>query len=166
MFKTKRQKKLSFILFGIYIFLLAWLILFKFSFDFNRLPYIRNINLIPYHEPTIINGKVAINEMIYNLLVFVPLGVYISIFKSEWSFLKKAVPGFCLSLLFETLQFAFAIGASDITDVIGNTLGGIIGVVLCILFHKVFKNKTVPIMIKTHTLVVNILIMLHYQGIF
>ena len=41
--------------------------------------------------------------------------------------LKQFAPIICTSLLFEAVQFIFAIGASDITDIITNSLGGIIG---------------------------------------
>ena len=40
------------------------------------------------------------------------------------------------------MQFILAIGATDITDLIGNTFGGILGIGVFYLFSKVFKNKT------------------------
>jgi glycopeptide antibiotics resistance protein len=47
-----------------------------------------------------------------------------------------------LSLAFEVIQWIFAIGASDITDVIGNTFGGILGVILfCFLGKISFKYR-------------------------
>lgn len=145
MFKTKRQKNLSLVVFSIYMILLTWLILFKFAINIYDLDHIRNINIIPFRESMIVNGKLELSEIIYNILVFVPLGVYISIFKQNWSFIKKVMPSFCLSLLFEILQFTFAIGASDITDIIGNTLGGIIGIAVCFLFKKILKEKYIRI---------------------
>lgn len=145
MYKTNSQKKLSLIVFGIYMFLLTWLILFKFAVNLNDLSHIRNINLMPFSASMIVNGKLEVREIIYNLLVFVPLGVYIGIFKSKWSFIKKIVPCLGLSLLFEILQFVFAIGASDITDLIGNTLGGIIGIIMYSVFKQIFKDKLITI---------------------
>lgn len=145
MFKSKKQKNFSIIVFGIYLVLLIWLILFKFSININELGHIRNINLIPFQDSMVINGHLEIREIIYNVLVFVPLGVYISIFNQKWSFTKKIIPCFCLSFFFETAQFVFAIGASDITDLIGNTLGGIIGIVLYGLFVKIFKKKHITV---------------------
>ena len=61
--------------------------------------------------------------------------------KPNWSFLKKIVAIAGVSLLFEVLQFIFAIGGSDITDLMGNTLGGIIGVGVYIVFCKLFSTK-------------------------
>ncbi len=145
MFKTKRQRSFSVVVFAIYMLLLVWLILFKFATNLNDLGHIRNINVIPFRESMIVNGKLDLSEIIYNILVFIPLGVYIDIFKNDRSIIKKIIPCFCLSLLFESLQFIFAIGASDITDIIGNTLGGLIGIVICKLFEKIFKGKFITI---------------------
>ena len=145
MFNSKNQKTMSFIVVGIYLFLLVWLIIFKFNTNFTDIDHIRSINLIPFKESVIVNGRLNIQEILYNVLVFVPLGVYINIFKNDWSFAKKILPALCLSIIFELVQFIFAIGASDITDVIGNTLGGIVGLICYIIFKKIFKYKTITI---------------------
>ena len=47
-----------------------------------------------------------------------------------------------LSLLFEVTQYIFAIGASDITDAIDNTLGAVIGILLYLGMKKIWKEKT------------------------
>ena len=46
-----------------------------------------------------------------------------------------------VSLLYEVLQFIFAIGASDITDIIGNTFGGILGITIYLIFLELFKTE-------------------------
>ncbi|WP_174567638.1 VanZ family protein, partial [Gottfriedia acidiceleris] len=75
------------------------------------------------------------------VLAFIPFGIYISMLKPNWSFLKKIAVIAGVSLLFEVLQFIFAIGASDITDLLGNTLGGIIGIGVYIVFCRLFSTK-------------------------
>ncbi|PET38061.1 hypothetical protein CN514_24260, partial [Bacillus sp. AFS001701] len=72
---------------------------------------------------------------------FIPFGIYISMLKPNWSFLKKIAVIAGVSLVFEVLQFIFAIGASDITDFLGNTLGGIIGIGVYIVFCRLFSTK-------------------------
>ena len=47
----------------------------------------------------------------------------------------------CVSLLFEIVQYTFAIGRSDITDIIENTLGGCIGIFVYNIFKWIFKEK-------------------------
>ena len=49
--------------------------------------------------------------------------------KPAWSFGRKLLAVVALSVTYEVLQYVLAIGASDITDVITNTLGGAAGLV-------------------------------------
>lgn len=117
----------------------------KLEFSFSSLGHNRGINIIPFSGSVIINGKVDSSEILANVLVFIPFGIYICMLKQEWSFIKKIAPIFITSLIFETLQFFFAIGATDITDLIGNTLGGIIGIGVFYVFLKAFKAKSYKI---------------------
>ena len=135
------QNKITAGLFAVYLLALTWIIVFKMQFSFQGLPDFREINLIPFAGSANVNNQIDFNEIIYNVLVFIPFGIYISMLKSNWSFLKKIAVIAGVSLLFEVLQFIFAIGASDITDFIGNTLGGIIGVGVYIVFCKLFSTK-------------------------
>lgn len=50
--------------------------------------------------------------------------------------------GFILSFTLETIQFIFSIGASDITDIITNTIGTIVGLFLYLILEKCLKDKT------------------------
>ncbi|MDR7246543.1 VanZ family protein [Priestia megaterium] len=135
------QNKITAGLFAVYLFALIWIIVFKMQFSFQGLPDFRKINLIPFAGSANVNNQIDFNEIIYNVFAFIPFGIYISMLKPSWSFLKKIAVIAGVSLLFEVLQFIFAIGASDITDLIGNTLGGIIGVGVYIVFCKLFGTK-------------------------
>ncbi|HAU5111697.1 TPA: glycopeptide resistance protein VanZ1 [Clostridioides difficile] len=134
-------------LFIVYIIILTWIILFKLQFDVSSIETmnLRSINLVPFAGSLIINNKVDISGIILNVAIFIPFGIYICMLKEEWSFIKKVIPIFITSLAFETLQYIFALGASDITDLIGNTLGGIIGIAVFMLLSKIFKNNTIKI---------------------
>ncbi len=79
--------------------------------------------------------------------------------KRRMELYKKVIPIFITSLAFETLQYIFALGASDITDLIGNTLGGIIGIAVFMLLSKIFKNNTIKI-INVLALIVTIIVVL------
>lgn len=138
-------RKWTAVVFGLYLFLLAWLILLKFQIDLSMLSHMRSVNLIPFAGSLVINGRLAVHEIIYNMLVFVPLGVYVQIYRPHWSIGRRLLPGLSLSLLFELIQYMFAIGASDITDVIGNTLGGIFGVGLCLLVRSFAPKQYVTL---------------------
>jgi glycopeptide antibiotics resistance protein len=86
-----------------------------------------------------------LKEILYNVIVFVPLGVYVEIFREEWKIATKCSVAFVTSLLFEVVQFIFAIGASDVTDIIGNTFGGIVGILFCIVMKKIAPKKFLSI---------------------
>ncbi len=143
MFSSTKQKGQSWMVFGIYLVLLVWLVLFKLSVDWKNLPDLRGINLIPFGDSVMVNGKLFLSEIIYNVLAFVPLGVYVELFCRDWTLGRKLLPGLCLSLTFEILQYVFAIGASDITDLLANTFGGLLGVFFHRLLRKLFREKTV-----------------------
>jgi len=129
-------------LFSVYLVLLSAVILFKLPFYSPQLSDgIRVINLDPLAALDYADKGVAILEIFFNVLFFVPLGIYITILRRHWSFFQKVLPIFLLSLTFETLQYIFAWGRSDIVDVIANTLGGIIGIGLALLLFGIFKRR-------------------------
>ena len=133
--------KLTNALFIIYLIALFWILLFKLGVQFSYMGNKRSINLIPFSEPLILNGKIDFGEIILNVVIFVPLGIYAGILFKRWTFGKKLFLFFLISLLVEGLQFILRIGASDITDIITNTLGGIIGLMIFKGLEKVFKNS-------------------------
>lgn len=125
----------------IYLVILTWIIVFKMQFSFESLPKIRNINLVPFGESVIVNGKVDFGEMIDNAIIFIPVGLYLCMLKKDWKFGKKVGILAGISLTFEILQFLFGIGATDITDIINNTLGGMLGLGIYQIFCKLLKNE-------------------------
>ena len=143
MFQSTKQKRLSCIVFSIYLILLVWLVLFKFATNLSDVPSMRGINFIPFHYSKATGSH--LKEVLYNIIAFIPLGVYIQAFKEDWKTATKCMIVVLTSFLFEVIQFIFAIGASDITDIIGNTLGGIVGILFCILMQKIAPNKFITI---------------------
>lgn len=83
--------------------------------------------------------NVEIREIIYNVIVFVPFGIFLNMVRKNNIIWKNIFIIFCTSLTFEVLQYVLAIGASDVTDVIGNTTGGIIGIGAYTFFAKFGK---------------------------
>ena len=163
--KETKQWLLTTCLLVVYLLILTWIIIFKMQFSIQGLDHLRNINLIPFHESVIVNNRIQFSEIYDNILVFVPFGLYVSMLKSNWSFLKKVAPIASVSLLYEVVQFIFAVGASDLTDLIGNTLGGIIGIAIYIVFRRSLKtdfktNKILNIIALIGTICVAILLAL------
>lgn len=124
----KSMRRLAWILFVYYLLLLIWVILFKMSFSLGELDSTRVVNGIPFAQSTFPNGRVNLSEIISNILIFIPFGIYLSILCERWQPVKRAAVIAAASLALEALQYVFAVGISDITDLMGNTLGGIIGI--------------------------------------
>lgn len=141
--KPKKRNTLTIILFAVYLLLLTGIILFKLPFYSPQISDgIRVINLIPLQGSFDNSGAIVWSEIRNNVLIFIPFGIYLCMLKSKWTFRKKAISVALLSFMFEILQFFFALGRSDITDILGNMLGGIIGVGIYYLLFKIFGNKT------------------------
>ncbi len=144
-----KSRKLTVTLFIVYFLALAGIILFKTRLAFTFLHYKftfvmdveRSINLIPFGGMLILNGAPSYHEVIYNGLVFVPFGIFISMLRKKKSFAGLIVPIILTSLFFETIQYIFALGASDITDVLANTFGGIAGIGIFFILHKMCKEN-------------------------
>ena len=119
--------------------ILAWLILFKFSIHFASVLHYdkRSLNFVPFS-----NASGSSGESVDNVLVFIPFGLLLSVNFKQMSFLRKLLMVLIASIAAETIQYVFAIGATDITDVITNTLGGLMGIVGYDLAHRFIKQKS------------------------
>ncbi len=140
--KASRTNQLTQVLFTIYLIALVWILIFKLGVHFTYMENERSINLIPYGEPLFLNGKLDLGEMIMNVVIFLPLGIYAGILFQRYMLGKKLFLFSFISLIIEVLQYIFGIGAFDITDIINNTLGGIIGLMIYTGLEKVFGNST------------------------
>ena len=141
--KEERQKKRMLrVLAAVYLAALVWIILFKMALSPEQLPSLRNVNLIPFGDALVVNGKADYGEVFQNLLIFVPFGVYLQMLFPRLAFWKKAALAAGASLILEILQFILAVGASDITDLLANTLGAIAGVAGYLLLEKLLGKRT------------------------
>ena len=127
------------ILFVAYLLALLWLLLFKTSLDLPSVfaVHIQKINIIPFA-----GFSQDFRGMIDNVIVFIPLGLLLGLVFKQNSFYQKLAFVVSLSIAVETLQFIFSIGVTDITDVITNVSGGIIGLVVYNFGTKHGDSKT------------------------
>ncbi len=135
-----KSKRFTLGLLIFYLLALTWIIIFKLQFSFENLPHIKNINLIPFGQSVVVNGKMDFREIIQNALAFIPYGLFMHVLWEETSLPKQFIPIICTSLIFEIVQFIFAIGASDITDIISNSSGGIAGIAIAVSISKVSRK--------------------------
>ena len=119
-------------------------ILVKEIQNIDKIPSMRGINLIPFHYDQLSNTRFHQMEVLYNILVFVPAGFFFSAFGKR-KIISGIIVSAMLSLCFEILQWIFALGASDITDLITNTVGGTFGTFMFFATGKLFKGHQVKI---------------------
>lgn len=134
-------KKLVLTAFVFYIVLLVWLVLFKLELGFGALYRYRELILIPFYRPGASDMRAVVGELVLNVAVFVPLGLLLSALELPKRAWARVLAGLLLSLVFETAQFFFALGTSDVTDLINNTAGTALGVLLFIPIRKKLKEK-------------------------
>jgi glycopeptide antibiotics resistance protein len=116
----------------VYLAILIWVVLFKLKVDISSIldHKQRILNLKPFGAPARTNGRVDYHEMIFNCLFFVPFGLLLSVNFKKMGFLPKLALIFAFSLTVELIQFIFGIGSADITDLIMNTFGGLLGLLI------------------------------------
>jgi glycopeptide antibiotics resistance protein len=152
-------------LFAIYALALTGLVLFKFPFSYDDSGAGRQLNLIPLMGSFTRDGALDIGEIGENVLIFVPFGIYLCMLKPGWSFGKRMLPIIATTLVFETVQYIFAIGRADITDVLGNSLGGAIGLGIYAVLAKVLGNRTNRVVVVVAS-VLSIIALLSYVFLF
>jgi glycopeptide antibiotics resistance protein len=129
------------VLFCVYAVLLIAVVLFKFPFQYQLTGDGSELNLIPF-AGSFANPRLGVGEVIENVVIFLPLGLYVSLLKRRWPALMRILTIVATSVAFEAIQFVFAIGRADITDVLGNTLGGAIGMGVYAISRRIFGPKT------------------------
>lgn len=144
----------------IYVLLLTWIIVFKFRLKLDDLKYIRSVNIIPFKSNGMVNG---IREIFVNLVLFIPFGMYL-----EYLFKNKKISNIVIiiltSLCYEVLQYILHIGVSDITDIIMNTFGGVIGMILVYIYltvsTKILKQQSFQRLLEILLIIIPVLIIL------
>lgn len=111
---------------GLYLVVLVWVVLLKMhTGEFGDLVGRRALNLVPFGATGRMDG-LGSSEIAVNVLAFVPLGVLVYLAARRRG-ARLILPVLGTSVAFEVVQLVFGIGASDITDVITNTAGGLLG---------------------------------------
>ena len=129
------------VLFGAYCLVLLWIVLFKLAFsveDIRALQAARSVNWIPFSYGADV-GRFHRKETVLNVLVFIPLGLYFGMFGLKPG--KALALGLGISLGLELCQLLFAIGATDVTDLLTNTFGTALGLFLYALLKILYRDK-------------------------
>jgi glycopeptide antibiotics resistance protein len=139
---NKRERIETVFLYGVFICYILFLIKLLFLSRVSLLDLFnsqrtldRSINFIPFYgikEYIFSNSatikKFAFANVVGNIVIFIPLGTYLSLFKNNKRVITNLLFIFIVSLFIEIIQGILGIGASDIDDIILNCLGGLVGI--------------------------------------
>ena len=128
--------------FGLYVMFALKLLLF------SRPPGSeRSFNLIPFASIShyLVSGSSGVRRFAFpniagNVLLFIPLGTYLSVLARS-TVKRTMLIVASASVAVEILQGLFALGASDIDDVILNCLGGFIGIQFFLLLRAIVRSR-------------------------
>ncbi|MUT68303.1 VanZ family protein [Paenibacillus sp. NEAU-GSW1] len=110
-----------------------WTMLQQFMEEPFRTDHWRLYNFVPFQQIAPIVRDPSLYGFIQvfgNIGLFVPFGIFIGCMIRGISITAAVLLAFGLSLLLECSQLVFYIGAFDVDDLILNTLGGAIGIVI------------------------------------
>jgi glycopeptide antibiotics resistance protein len=114
------------------------------QFDFGILGTIRRLLTDGLPAGIGIESAESLEEVILNILLYVPMGYLMPV---VWPRLRVAhviIIGFLSSILTETIQLVFRLGLFEVDDLVNNTLGTIIGVILyLLLIRKAQRNQII-----------------------
>lgn len=135
--RTPRPRLLP-LLFAAYLVLLMWLVLWKLDAPWTVAAGERVVKVVPF-AATAHAGASEPVELVLNLVIFVPFGVYLGLLVPSWPWWRVAGALAGASALLEVAQYVLAVGSSDVTDVVVNTAGGLAGLGLVVLARRRFR---------------------------
>ena len=157
------------ILFIIYLVLVpVWVLFFKADAGMFYADYWKNKGLIGIDtlehftdyanlDPT----RIIVGDMILNVFAFMPFGIYLEMLFHDKSVLTKIMSVAAVSMAIEIMQFTFGFGEADIVDLIANSLGGIIGIILIKIIYDNKNMKTMMVLAIVTTVAVTIAVGIH-----
>lgn len=151
MFITKDTKRLACVLLVLYYLCLFWIVILK-------------CNMYPAVEGTrVILGKMTLQDrahyemsrfviqdapdIIVNILFFIPLGLLLPFFKEKSPHLFGALIGILTTIAVEITQLITAIGCFTYIDIITNSVGTFIGLMLHFKARRVVSERVTKIAI-------------------
>ena len=112
-------------------------ILFMFNHPFKMM----NMNLF---DDLLNHRGDYIRQIVLNIVMLIPFGIIFPMIDKKNNFVKIIEWSFITSLVIEMLQTLISVRSSDITDLITNVFGAIVGYLIYLTFkpviNKIFKR--------------------------
>ncbi len=129
------------------VFLIYLLILFIVLFAKEPVGSFQSVNLVPFGtirryitSREIFVQSFAINNLLGNVALFIPLGIYIGLFRPKSIGINTLMIA-AISAFIEAMQYLLAVGVADVDDVLLNTLGGFLGLLVFRLLERIFPQN-------------------------
>ena len=145
---TKRKKSLYVVLFAAYLILLFYFLFFseglgrastETEYRYNLTLFREIKRFIEYRH--VLGYQAVFLNVVGNVIAFMPFGFLLPPlmnYKTNW--FVTTIWAFLFSLFVETIQLFFRLGSFDVDDMLLNTVGGLLGYIICILL-KGTKGK-------------------------
>ena len=136
--------------FAVYLLLLAWVVLWKLEVPWigEAATQVRPIKLVPFVASGEAGASAPI-EVIINVVIFVPFGLFMSALAPTWAWWKAGGIILGASLVLEFVQHQISTGSFDTTDLIVNTAGGLIGYGIFAILRRRLGARTPLAMVRT-----------------
>lgn len=144
-----KQSMFLYFIVALYIFLMLYILIFKYVpiselFNTDRYLY-RSYNLVPFKTISAylnwgLSSTVPRTNILGNIIIFIPLGIFLQLFKKNKHLLRSLLMVVLISVGVEIFQYAFALGSLDIDDVILNSIGGFVGILLYKLIYLFLRD--------------------------
>lgn len=135
------KRRIFIAVFIIYLVVLFRITVFRSAFSFSNFMTGGNINLSLFSDLV----KIFRNDIlsfiylfIGNIIWFIPAGFILPLLGMKKRYV--IISGFALSFIIEVLQFLFDVGFTELDDLILNTVGSGIGIMLFCLFSH-FRER-------------------------
>lgn len=137
---------IGWVLFYIYILLLSYFLFFseRYGRDLIRQQY--NLVLfkeikrfIQYREHIGLEGFIV--NIFGNVIAFMPYGFLLPLLNRAYRrFYIIVILSVLFSLIIESAQLILKVGVFDVDDILMNSLGGILGYVMFLIIHSIYKH--------------------------
>ena len=134
----KAQRAACIVLFIWGAIVLLFTVLGRRSYKTDKMVY--NLELFScYRKIFIEHDQPMLISVLENILMFIPIGFTLSIIFKKHHIIIPLLISFGLSLCIEVCQLLFKSGFFEFDDLFNNTLGAVIGIVLCLICRLVYK---------------------------
>lgn len=140
---SHRSRRIVLVAFAVYLALLTWVVLWKLEVPWigEAAGLARPLKLVPF-VPSGDAGASSTAEMLINLVLFVPFGLFVGALAPTWSWWKAGIAALVASLVLEAVQHLISTGSFDTTDLIVNTAGALVGWAIFVVVCRVSGERS------------------------